>query len=181
MALRTSRDIASTAYILGIDESELRSLLKSAAGHEPAAGDGGEPVQTITIGGREVALPPGTDADEVREIVDRRRSGGTLTTEERQLIQRIFQGTAVPPGPGKKDRTDYRFGGDFWVVMNAESRLEIRRVRTGITDLDRVEIVTGLEESESVLVLPSSHLVETQQDLQNFLDRRIGIPGIQRR
>jgi len=65
--------------------------------------------------------------------------------------------------------------------MNAESGLEIRRVRTGITDLDRVEIVAGLEESESVLVLPSSHLVETQQDLQNFLNRRIGIPGIQRR
>ena len=120
MALRTSRDISSTAFILGIEESELRSLLKSAAGHEQA-------------------------------------------------------------GSGGKSGVDYRFGGNFWVVMNAESGLEIRRVRTGITDLDRVEIVAGLEESESVLVLPSSHLVETQQDLQNFLNRRIGIPGIQRR
>jgi HlyD family secretion protein len=120
MALRTSRDISSTAFILGIEESELLSLLKSAAGHEQA-------------------------------------------------------------GSGRESGADYRFGGNFWVVMHTESGLEIRRVRTGITDLDRVEIVAGLQESESVLVLPSSHLVETQQDLQNFLNRRIGIPGIQRR
>jgi HlyD family secretion protein len=123
MALRTSRDIASTALILDIEETDLRAMLKRADGNRPAAGDGG------------------------------RRSG-----------------------------TDYRFGGNFWVVMNADPDTgpEIRTVRTGITDLDRVEIVDGVEASETVLVLPSSHLVETQQDLQNFLNRRIGIPGIQR-
>ena len=181
MALRTSRDIASTAVILGIEESELRSLLKSAGGYEPTSGDAGEPAQSIVIEGREVALPPGTDADQVRDIVEKRRSGDSLTTEERQLMQRISQDTDAPARPGKTARTDYRFGGIFWVVMNTEARLEIRRVRTGITDLDRVEIVSGLQESESVLILPSSHLVETQQDLQNFLNRRIGIPGIQRR
>jgi hypothetical protein len=81
------------------------------------------------------------------------------------------------------NRTDYRFGGNFWVVMNSDGNGSpvIRKVRTGITDLDHVEIIEGLQESESVLVLPSSHLVETQQDLQNFLNRRIGVPGIQRR
>lgn len=55
---------------------------------------------------------------------------------------------------------------------------EIRKVRTGVTDLDRVEIVSGLDESDHVLILPSSHLVETQQDLQNFINRRTsGILG----
>ena len=59
---------------------------------------------------------------------------------------------------------------------------DIRKVRTGVTDLDRVEIVNGLAETDRVLVLPSSHLVETQQDLQNFINRRIGgVPGISRR
>jgi alpha-ketoglutarate-dependent taurine dioxygenase len=78
---------------------------------------------------------------------------------------------------------DYRFGGDFWVVMSAhpDTGPEIRKVRTGITDLDRVEIISGLQETDSVLVLPSTHLFETQQDLQNWLKRRIGVPGIQRR
>ncbi len=124
MALRTNRDIKSTAEILGIDETDLRARLKSAAGHERLAG-----------------------------------------------------GASV--GGGK----DYRFGGDFWVVMDSDaaSGPEIRRIRTGITDLDRVEIVDGLQESETVLVLPSTHLFETQQALQNLLNRRMGIPGIQRR
>jgi HlyD family secretion protein len=76
--------------------------------------------------------------------------------------------------------TDYRFGGNFWVVMDTAGQPEVRKVRTGITDLDHVEIVAGLDESESVLVLPSSHLFEIQQDLQNWLNRRISVPGIQR-
>lgn len=124
MALRTNRDIAATAAILGIEETDLRASLKGSAG---GARPEGEPSR----------------------------------------------------GGGK----DYRFGGNFWVVMHAEpqSKPEIRKIRTGITDLDRVEIIDGLAESESVLVLPSTHLFETQQDLQNWLNRRIGVPGIQRR
>jgi hypothetical protein len=123
MALRTNRDIASTAVILGIEEADLRAMLKRGGESGKAGGDV-------------------------------RRANGT----------------------------DYRFGGNFWVVMSADpvAGPDIRKVRTGITDLDRVEIVDGLEESDPVLVLPSSHLVETQQDLQNFLNQRIGIPGIQR-
>jgi HlyD family secretion protein len=130
MALRTNRDISSTAVILGMEEPELRALLKSAGGRkQPDADAGGQ-------------------GD----------SGGSAGT-------------------------DYRFGGSFWVVLTADRASDpvIRKVRTGITDLDRVEIIGGLQESESVLVLPSSHLVETQQALQNFLNRRIGVPGIERR
>jgi len=183
MALRTDRDIASTALILGIEDAELRAMLKRAAGRQQPASDADESVQTIDIGGREVELPPGTDASKVREIMNKRRSGESLTADERQLMQRIFRGASGQGGSGMGNRTDYRFGGNFWVVMNSDGNGSpvIRKVRTGITDLDHVEIIEGLQESESVLVLPSSHLVETQQDLQNFLNRRIGVPGIQRR
>jgi hypothetical protein len=41
-------------------------------------------------------------------------------------------------------------------------------------------VIEGIDESESVLVLPSTHLFEVQQDLQNWLNRRIGVPGIKR-
>ena len=126
MALRTNRDIASTAAILGLEETELRAMLKRAGdGQRPAEAAGNRP-------------------------------------------------------PGRKSKTDYRFGGSFWVVMDTEGEPEVRRIRTGITDLDRVEIIEGLDESESVLVLPSTHLFEVQQDLQNWLNRRIGVPGIKR-
>jgi len=130
MALRTNRDVASTAVILGIEEADLRAMLKRGGESGKSAGEPG-------------------------------RAGGDVR---------------------RANGTDYRFGGNFWVVMSNDpvAGPEIRKVRTGITDLDRVEIVNGLEESDPVLVLPSSHLVETQQDLQNFLNQRIGIPGIQR-
>lgn len=78
----------------------------------------------------------------------------------------------------RRQPTDYRFGGEFWVVLDTPGR-DIRKVRTGITDLDYVEIVSGLDEGDRVLILPSSHLLETQQDLQNFIQRRVGkVPGI---
>ena len=80
---------------------------------------------------------------------------------------------------GETGSTDYRYGGRFWVVVDNEGSFEFRNVVTGITDLDRVEIVEGLRQSDSVLILPSTHLVETQQDLQNWINRRIGrVPGI---
>jgi len=131
MALRTNRDLATTATVLGRSEDDIRNALS-----------GGE---------------PGTDAD-----TPPKRDGGSRRPS------------------GSRTTTDYRFGGDFWVVIDSDEQ-EIRNVRTGVTDLNNVEIISGLDESERVLVLPSSHLIETQQDLQNFINRRMGgVPGIKR-
>jgi len=128
-ALRTNRDIASTAGILSLTEDELRERLAKSGGR------------------KELAQAP---------------AGGRRNGKQRS-------------------ETDYRFGGDFWVVMDTSGAVEVRTVRTGITDLDRVEIVSGIDASESVLILPSSHLVETQLELQKFINRRVGVPGIQRK
>lgn len=137
MALRTNRDLASTASVLGRTEDEIRAALgedTKAEQRPPAAEGGGRPAGA------------------------RRGNGGQRR----------------PSGGG----SDYRFGGDFWVVMDTPGQ-EIRKVRAGVTDLDRVEIVSGLDETERVLVLPSSHLLQTQQDLQKFIKRRVGgVPGI---
>lgn len=134
MALRTNRDLASTATVLGRSEDVIREALG-----ESANGAGQKPPG---------ARPPG---------------GGNR------------QGRQRPAAGGE---TDYRFGGDFWVVLDTAGQ-EIRKVRTGVTDLDRVEIVSGLDETDRVLILPSSHLLQTQQDLQSILKRRSGgVPGI---
>jgi HlyD family secretion protein len=128
MALRTNRDLESTAFILDRSVEDIRSEL-SGGEKKPAARPGGQPAEKSQRGRR-------------------------------------------------RQPTDYRFGGEFWVVLDTPGR-EIRKVRTGVTDLDNVEIVSGLDEGDRVLVLPSSHLLETQQDLQNFINRRMGkLPGI---
>jgi len=140
MALRTNRDLASTAAVLGRSEDDIRNAL---AGGEPAAA--ADSPQTKSAEGR----PPRRDGRPRRP-------------------------------PESRETTDYRFGGEFWVVIDSDEQ-EIRKVRTGVTDLNNVEIVSGLDEAERVLVLPSSHLIETQQDLQNFIKRRMGgVPGIKR-
>jgi HlyD family secretion protein len=140
MALRTNRDLAATATILGRSEEEIRGALSS--GEQSTTADTAKSM-------RPEGKPPRRDG----------RSGRP---------------------PEARPTTDYRFGGDFWVVVDSDAQ-EIRKVRTGVTDLNYVEIISGLGESERVLVLPSSHLVETQQDLQNFIKRRMGgVPGIKR-
>ena len=128
MALRTERDVVSTAGILGMSVADLQDELS------------------------------GGDKIESRESDRKRRQG---------------------PGPEQPD-ADYRFGGDFWVVVQEDDGgTRLANVRAGLTDLDRVEIMSGLEENERVLILPSAHLVETQEQLQRWIKRRVGtVPGI---
>jgi len=118
-ALRTERDITTTAGLLGIEESALRDRLAAA----------------------------GLDAAPRAEQVSARDSAAGLR-------------------------------GNFWVVADRGGTREPVPIGTGVTDLDRVEITSGLAEGDVVLVLPSSSLLETQERLQNFMRGRGGIPGI---
>ena len=47
-------------------------------------------------------------------------------------------------------------------------------VRTGLTDLEYSEIVSGLEPGDRVLLLPSTSLYEQQERLQQFISQRFG-------
>ena len=181
IALRTERDVTATAGILGMSESALRAELDPGGSKDdsqsPTAG------ATITMGDRTIELPPGVDPGKVREAMAKRRSGQTLSQSEQQLVRRVFQNAGSPArdksGGGKRPAPDYRFGGDFWVVVDNNGESQIVNVRAGLTDLDRVEIISGLETTDKVLLLPSAHLVETQERLQSFISRRVGgVPGI---
>ena len=87
-------------------------------------------------------------------------------------------GQGSGPQNGSAQESAARFGGSFWVVVDRRGALEAVAIVTGITDLDRVEVTQGLAEGESVLVLPSSSLVEAQERLQDFMRSRGGIPGM---
>lgn len=54
------------------------------------------------------------------------------------------------------------------------------RIRTGLTDMDYSEVLSGLTASDSVLVLPSAALVQSQQELQQRIQERTGgaLPGM---
>ena len=179
IALRTERDIVATAGIIGMSESELRGELSHGDGGSKTDPGGPAAPVTMTMRGRTVVLPPGVEPDKVREILHKRRGGQEMTESEQQLMRRIFQDSGGPSNGEDGDAPDYRFGGDFWVVVDQDGESKIVNVRAGLTDLDRVEIISGLGESDKVLLLPSAHLVETQERLQSFITRRVGgVPGI---
>jgi hypothetical protein len=55
-------------------------------------------------------------------------------------------------------------------------------IRTGLTDLDHTEVLDGLAMSDSVLVLPSASLVQSQQESRERVNRITGgggVPGMQ--
>ena len=177
MALRTQRDLATTAAILEISPDELtRQINASGAGTEDPGSDISPASETLTLRGQTVVLPEGVSAEEVRAIMARRRSGETPSAEERQLMRKVF--AAAQEAESSATATDYRFGGTFWVVTESEQGVrEARAVQTGITDL--VEVVSGLGPEDRVLILPSANLVETQERLQQFINRRVGtVPGM---
>ncbi len=182
MALRTERDIDATAGILGMSAADVRAQINAGGTKVDATQPDENTGATISMMGRTIQLPPGVEPDAVRAAMKKRRSGATLNADEQKMLRRIFA-SANGSGDQRQSRqptTDYRFGGDFWVVLEADNgATQIVPVRGGITDLDRVEIVSGLEESDRVLILPSAHLVETQEKLQQFINRRVGsVPGI---
>jgi hypothetical protein len=55
------------------------------------------------------------------------------------------------------------------------------QIRTGLTDLDYIEVLSGLTEQDTVLALPSASLVNAQRDMRERMTRMTGggLPGLQ--
>ena len=93
-ALRADSDIPATAAMLGMAEAQLRAMLR---GGDAAAAPA---VEVLEIAGRRIELPAGVDAAHVQALMEKRRSGGTLTDEERALLQPLMQQIFAGAGNG---------------------------------------------------------------------------------
>ncbi|HXG43294.1 MAG TPA: efflux RND transporter periplasmic adaptor subunit [Gemmatimonadales bacterium] len=190
-ALRTPRDVASAAQVLGLTEAEVQAELARA---DAAAGDSTAPVRptaaapqgnTMTLpDGRQIPLPEGVTEKQVRDIFQKRMSGGQVTPAERALLQQVFRNAGFGGGGGGVRRAgaaDPRFGGSYIVFVLRGNRPVPVRIRTGLTDLDYSEVVSGLSEGDSVLILPSAGLIQSQAEFKERIQRMTGggIPGMQ--
>jgi HlyD family secretion protein len=205
-ALRTQRDVGSAAQVLGLSPEAVQKELAASAGQRGsgAAGQarmgdtdgqttgqagaraGGQDTnQVITLrDGRTLALPAGVTEEQVRAAMAKRRQGGTLTASETALLDRVRQGArgAGASGQNRSGSVDVSFGGRYIVFVKRPGGPKAVWIRTGLTDLDYSEVVEGLQPNDSVLVLPSASLVQSQQESQERINRMTGgggLPGMQ--
>ena len=88
-------------------------------------------------------------------------------------------GSAAAGGPGRP--VDASFGGRYIVFVKRPEGPEAVWIRTGLTDLDYSEVVDGLQAGDSVLILPSADLVQSQAESRERINRITGggLPGVQ--
>jgi hypothetical protein len=201
-ALRTERDVASAATVLGLDEEavtqELARAHDSAGGQASlggtTAGDPTAPSVYRTRDGREITLPEGITSQQVDAIFAKMRNGGpsALSEAERAVFQRLRTamggGTRTALGGGNGDgqagasrsTTQALFGGTFIVFVLRNGTPTPVQIETGLTDLDYSEVRSGLTAQDTVLILPSASLVEAQEEMRNRMNRMGTVPGMQR-
>jgi HlyD family secretion protein len=206
-ALRTQRDVASAAQVLGLDPAQVQQDLASvsqpavsrdsaslggtqarpdsAAAKAPAGGN-----TMTTPDGRTIQLPAGVTEAQVRSAFQKRMSGQPLSRDEetamramRAAFQRAGGGAGGGGGPGGGGFRRAQ-GGDissFIVFVLRKGQPTAVTVRTGLTDLDYIEVVSGLTEQDTVLVLPSASLLNAQRDMRERTQRMTGggLPGLQ--
>jgi len=199
-ALRADTDVPLTAVMLGVDETELRKEIWPEGAPASAAAKnvisiGGRDIE-LPAGvdaAKVTALMQKRQTGQELTAEER-----TLMRTVFQQAGGNFGGGGGPPGGGNfggggppgggnfvsgassqpsraPARTpDYLFGGDYWVVALRGNETVPVAVKTGLTDLEYSEIVSGLEPGDRVLLLPSTSLYEQQERLQEFINQRFG-------
>src|SRR5216110_3382782 len=182
-ALRTPRDVGTAATMLGLDSVTVAEQIATGqvadSGRAPAAGAtdsaGGK---TVTLpNGRTVTLPPGVTPEQLEAVMKRMRSGGQPSVDDRAMLGRIFGRGPRPRGsPNRPTRNNQ----SYVVFVLRDGQLVVAPIRTGLTDQDYVEVMSGLTERDTVLVLPSASLVQSQQQFKQRFQNVTGggLPGL---
>ena len=151
-ALRTQRDVGSAAQVLGLSSSEVQQQLAAARQRRDSTRQG-------------TGEASGDSAGRASMGASARPAGTTRG------------GNRTRSGRGQAGE-----GSQYIVFVKRDGRPTPVWIRTGLTDLDYTEVLDGLTASDSVLVLPSASLVQSQQDSRERINRITGggaVPGMQ--
>jgi len=156
---------------------------------QPGAAPGGAPgapAAGAPDGGS--GLPPGVTREQLMAAIQKQRSGGTLTASEQAIIAQMrqrFGGSGMGGENGGQRRrqfganSNFQYGGNYIVFVLRNGQPTPVHVRTGFTDMDYSEVISGVTEKDTVLLLPSASLVAQQDEMKNRMQRMGGgVPGI---
>jgi HlyD family secretion protein len=91
-------------------------------------------------------------------------------------------GSRSQAGRGNRRGQPLGRGTRYIVFVKRDGRPEPMWIRTGLTDMDYSEVLEGVTVGDSVLVLPSASLVQSQQESRDRFNRITGgggVPGMQ--
>lgn len=149
----------------------------------PSKGDSVKAGNVMTTpDGRTIPLPSGITEQQVRAIFQKRFSGGELTPQEQAVMQQVRQamGRSGAGGARRGGQGNFQYGGSYIVFARHNGPIHAVQVATGLTDLDYSEIKSGLAAGDSVVLLPSASLVQSQQDFKQRVNNLTGggLPGV---
>jgi len=159
-ALRTARDVASAAQVLGLDPQAVQTQIREQSARLSDSAGG------IQLGGRAAGVPPageGTTLPAGRDSTRRRSRNPADSGAERQARRRAL---------------DALTGGRWIVFVQRGGRPTPAWVQTGLTDLDYSEVLSGLSLGDSVYILPSASLVQSQQQFRQRITNMTGGGGL---
>jgi len=158
-ALRTQRDVASAAQVLGLDpqavQAEVRQQLQQGSDTASAIQLGGRAQGDAPTGGRRS-----------------RRAGGDSTGQAGAAPNDTSARVA------RRRALDALTGGRWIVFVQRGGKPVPTWVRTGLTDLDYSEVMDGLSLGDSVYILPSASLVQSQQQFKQRITNMTGGGGL---
>jgi HlyD family secretion protein len=154
-ALRTLRDVASAAQVLGLDPQAVQTTLQDQQQQQP---------------------PPDVRADSAGAPGRGQQDGAAVTPSGQG------GGAAAPGGRGRRGggTAGGAPGGRYIVFVQRNKQPVPVWVRTGLTDLDYSEVLDGLTAGDSVYILPSASLVQSQQQFKQRITNLTGggLPGM---
>jgi HlyD family secretion protein len=174
-SLRTPRDVASAATVLNLDPQEVQQQLTRPEGTPPTGG--ARPDSTALTaaardtskarrGGHGVGVPPANAAPDPSAGQPRGRAGGGGGQ------WRGGGGGGMGMGGGSGSfRARIGGGGRYIVFVERDGKPVAVNIKTGLTDMDYVEVLEGLNEG-----------VNSQKEMRDRIQRMTGgggIPGMQ--
>jgi len=63
-------------------------------------------------------------------------------------------------------------------VMREDGLMQPRQIITGVRDWERTEVIEGLQPGEQVVILPSTSLLRSQEELRQRFSGRSMVPGM---
>lgn len=155
-ALTSLEDLNVVAPMVGLTPEQVQQQLAQSDRPEKQSAT---PDSADTSGGPMAKRPSGGDGERPRGNWSGQGGG--------------HRAMGRPPGrrPGGSRRGP---DGEYVVVAVRNGQPTATRIRTGLTDFSYIAVLDGLNPDDSVLILPTAGLVQSQQRFQDWAQRRAG-------